>query len=448
MTIRSRSLVSNSFSSVLSSGLLIFSTVLIPALFVRALSRDEFTLFSTILATLPLLSIIPQSVRNAAPSQLALANALADQWLATRAFLRFCLLVAAGLAVISTIGIEIYTYFDSAHRGQEGLFRFGLYCIVGHALGLIAIGLFSGPAGARHDFLPENFGKLWPGLYHLVGIAAIWIISPKTPLVWICLVYLTSSWTAALMMALKLRRTLYGKHFSTTTWRHSKIEKLFWSSFRGSAWQNTTAYLATSFAIMIMSILHSSSIVPFSIAASILGITSAGLIAISSPIASHAIAMRKHSVKEQRQFFLMTNTLFQLYIIVTGIFVLLMPQQIFILWLQPELAEEVRFFCVLLLPSSILRLLTMAFSVFVMGAGRQEAIWLSPLVEAALSVAGCLILGTIAGPIGVPLALAFSAAIRLLLTITYDERRMAAEIHLHRGDILFSSLRILKMRLS
>ena len=446
MTVRARSLVSNSLSSIISSGLLIFSTVLVPAILVRAISRTDYDLLSIILVALPLLSIVPQSLRTAAASQLALAFSQAEQWLATRVYLRFSVLVIVGLCIISIVGTEFYVRFNTAHQDRIALLRFGLYCIAGHALGLIVIGLFSGPAAAQRDFLPENFAKLWPGMYHLAGIAAVWFAAPASPIIWICLVYLTSSLTAAALLALRLWRSLYARSERGRGWRHVGVEALFWSGLRGTTWWNVTAYLATSAALLIVSIQHPASIVPFSIASSVLGITSAGLVAVASPVSGYAVGLRNRNPAEQRRFFLAVNTAFQLYIVVMTTVILLMPQQVFVLWLTPGLAGEVREFCGLLLPSYVLRLLTMAFTVFVMSAGRQETIWLSPTVEAVMSVGGCLLLGTTMGVAGIPLALTISAAVRLLLTVIHDERCNANALSLHRGDTLLSGFRLWRIK--
>lgn len=442
MSIRARSLFSNSLSSMISSGLLIFSTVLVPAILVRAITRESYDLLSTILAALPLLSIVPQSLRSAAASQLALAYGYTQRLLATRAYLRFSLIIAGGMALASIVGTEVYVALDKTYQGQSGLFRFGLYCIAGHALGLIAIGLFSAPAAARQDFLPENFAKLWPGLYHLAGIALVWLVAPASPLFWICVTYLTSSWTAAAILAMRLGIMLYAGTGVDAGWRHDRVERMFWSGLRGSTWWNVTAYLATSAATLIVSLQHPRDIVPFSVASSVLGITSAGLIAVASPISVHAVGLRDRSAAEQRRFFLMVNTLFQLYIVATVAFVLLLPEQVFVLWLKPALAHEVRYFCQLLVPAYGMRLMTMAFTVFVMSAGRQETLWLSPLVEAVMSVAGCLVLGMVMGPVGVPAALAISAAVRLAMTVLHDERYNVEALNLRRGDTLLSGLRL------
>ena len=442
MSVRPRSLFSNSLSSVLASALLIFSTVLIPAVLVRAISRSDYDLLSTVLAALPLLSIVPQSLRTAAASQLALAFGLAEPSVATRAYLRFSLLVAAAVALLAVVGTETYVWLARAHRSQADMLRFGLYCVSGHVLGLIAIGLFSGPAAARRDFLPENFAKLWPGLYQLAGIVAVWVTGPTSSLVWICLVYLTSSWTAAILLAFRLWRSIYAQPSETLRkHRHSGVEALFWSGLRGTTWWNLTAYLATSAAVLIVALRFPASIVPFSIASGLLGITSAGLIAVASPISGYAVGLRNRAPTERRRFFIVVNTLFQLYIAVTVLLVLLAPQALFVLWLNADLAIEVRRFCDLLVGAYALRLLTMALTVFVMSAGRQETIWLSPAVEAVLSVLGCLLLGEWVGVAGIPLALTISAAVRLLLTILYDERRNADALSLRRGDTLLSGFR-------
>ncbi len=442
MTIRARSLVNNSISSILSSALLIFSTVLIPAILVRAITRADYDLLSLILAALPLLSIVPQSLRTAAASQLAIAYGRVHQWTATRIYWRFSMIVGLGLLATSIAGTEFYVHSAGNYQNQTSILRFGLYCISGHALGLIAIGLFSGPAAARRDFLPENFAKLWPGLFHLAGLTMVWICAPRVPLMWICLIFLTSSWSAALILGSRLWRSIYTGPDRKAPSGHDEVAALFWSGLRGTTWWNVTAYLATSSAILIVSLQHPASIVPFSVASSFLGITSAGLIAVASPVSGYAVGLVGRGRAERRRFFLMVNTLFQIYIAITALVVLLLPQQLFILWLQPQLADEVRHFCSLLLPAYALRLLTMAFTVFVMSAGRQETIWLSPLVEAVMSVIGCLILGNVIGITGIPIALTISAATRLLLTLLHDERRNVEALDIRAGDTMLSAWRL------
>lgn len=443
MTIRTRSLFSNSASSMVASGLLIFVTVLLPAILARALSRPDYDLLSTVLAVLPLLSIIPQSLRTSAASLLALAKKRAPAVLVSRVYLRFSLQIMAALAILAVIGIELYCYLDTSNQQRSWLLRVGLYCVAGHTLGLAAIGLSSGPAAARRDFLPENIAKLWPGFYHLAGAGLVWLLAPQTPLLVMSLIYLTSSWTIAALLAARLWRSIY---VGTAGWRDSEVTRLFRSGLQGAAWWNLTAWMATSASILIVSIQQPQGIVPFSIASSLLGITSAGLIALSGPISGYAVSLSGHEPDERRRFFLRVNTLFQAYILVTALIVLMMPRAVFVVWLTPSLADEVRDLCLLLLPSYMIRLLTMAFTVMVMSVGRQATIWLSPLVEAVMSIVGCVVLGGLLGMPGIALALTLSAAVRLILLVTHDEKINASALELRRGDTLLSGLRLLGER--
>lgn len=440
MTIRARSLLSNSLSSVVASGLLIFVTVLLPAVLARALNRADYDLLATVLAVLPLLSIIPQSLRTSAASQLAFAATQAPDLLVSRVYLIFSLQIMAALSLLAVIGIEVYVWLDTAHEGRHWLLRMGLYCAAGHALGLAAIGLSSGPAAARRDFLPENFAKLWPGFYHLIGIMLVWLLVPPTPLVLISLIYLTSSWTVAGLLATRLWRSIY---IGEAGWRSLALMRAFRSGLRGATWWNLTAWMATSASILIVSLQQPESIVPFTIASSLLGITSAGLIALSGPISGYAVAMVARPPAERRRFFLRVNTLFQAYVGVTAVIVLVLPRELFVLWLTPSLAEEVRGLCLLLLPSYMIRLMTMAFTVMVMSVGRQATIWFSPLVEAVISILGCVLLGALLGMQGIALALTLSAVVRLILLVVHDERITATALELRRGDTLLSGPRLL-----
>ncbi len=441
MTIRARSLLNNALTSLAASGILIFSTVLIPAILVRGISRGNYDLLSIVLAALPPLLIIPQSLRSAAASQLALAFGKGDERAAIRTYFHFTLRVAILLAIAALVGIELYLLTLSQKVESISLLRLGLYCMAGHALGILAVGAFTGPASAHRDFLPDNIAKLWPGLFHLAGIATVWLTTPDHPLVWIFAVHLASSWSVALLLAVRLAKPL---HLTLTTAvpHDGEAERAFWSGLRGSAWWNLTAYLATTAAVLVVAVTHPSAIVPFSIAISVLGIMSAALIAVASPISGHAADLLRRPTNESRRFFLRVNTLFQLYVLGSMILLSLLPQQLLSLWLGPGLADEVRHYMMLLLPSYALRLLSMAFTVFVMSAGRQHTLWLSPMVEAVLAAGGCLLLSQVMGVIGVPVALAVSSMARLLLTATYDERLNAADLRLCRGDILLSGFRI------
>ena len=443
--VQARSLLSNSLTSLASSGLLIFSTILVPALLVRTISRSDYNLLMSALAVLMLLGVISSSTRGVAPSQLVLAYARTNKWLATRAYIQFILIVILGTSALSLVGSEIFIWMQTS-RSEIPLFRFGLYCIVIHALGLIAMGVFAGPAAAQRDFLPDNFAKLWPGFFHLLGIGMVWVIAPSEPLVWIFAVYLTSSWAGTAILALWLRRALLGDPCEDDAKTRRDLKSTFWSGLCGMAWWNLMSYLAVNAATLLVLFLHPADIVPFGIAVSLLGVTSAGLIAVASPITGYAAGLHDRPIEERRRFFLVVNSLFQLYVAATSMFILLLPQEVFILWLTEALSLQVREFCLLLLPAYALRQMTISFSIFVMSVGRQQQVWLTPLIEAILAIGGGVALGVVIGVKGIAVALTISSLVRLLMTALYDERRQAAAIGIGRGDVLWSLFTLVKLR--
>lgn len=442
MSIRPRSLVSNSLGSVIASGMLIFSTVLIPAVLARTLTRSEFDTYSIVLATLPLILILPQSMRAVGAPQLALAMGKYGVGGAMAGYWRFVAVVAAVHMGLSAAGIEAYAMLTTAWT--DSTLRLGAYCILVYSLGLIATGLAIAPSAAQRDFLPDNIAKVWPGLFQLSGITAVWLASPARPLLWIFGVYVASSWSIAVVLLARRHHHPAAPNRRIAASPAGLTSELL-HGLRGVLWWNVTAYLATAAAVMIVAVGFPSSIVPFSIATSLLGIVSAALGAVSGPIAVHATAALHLAPPQRRRFFLLVNTMFQAYIGVTALIIVAAPLELYVLWLTPQIAAEVKSFSLLLLPAAVIRLMTMNFTIFVMSAGRQQTLWLSPMVEAIISVVGSVVLGHFLGVKGIPLALTLSACVRLLMTLEHDERINRSVLALEPGDVLLSGWRLARL---
>jgi O-antigen/teichoic acid export membrane protein len=440
---RARSLLENSLSSVLASGILIFSTLLIPAILMRTINQREYAVYSTVLAALPLILTIPQAMRTVAASQLSLAFSQSDQIRAKSSYIIFNLGLILANTIASLVAIEIYLALQKTYKAEVSELRFGLYCITGYVSGFAAATIVTGIAAAYRNFVPDNISKFWPGTFQLIGVTLIWIAAIKFPLSCIFVIYLLSSWSVAVLLLVQYRRPV----LADVRWERDKLtERGLITGLRGVTWWNLMAYLATTAAVMVVAIGHPAHIVPFSIATSLLGVTSAGLIAVANPLSGHAAALFGQDRDRLRPFFLRINTLFQLYIMIVAAGVCLMPERFFALWLTPSVAGEVRTFALYLLPSYVLRLLTMAYTLFVMASGRQHQLWLTPLIEAIMSVSGAILLGTWLGVVGVPVALALSALTRLMLTIFYDERFHNAALGLRRIDLLLSAFRLRSYR--
>lgn len=443
MSSEPRSLMSNAVGSVLASGMLLFSTILIPAILARTLPRVQFDAYALVLASLPLVVLVPQSVRTVAATQLALAIDRFGDGPARRGYAHFVAWIAAIQTIAVIAGIEIYIWAGHSEAAWHGMVRFGLYSLLVYALGLIAAGLAVAPAAAHRDFRPDNLAKLWPGLFQLGGVMVVWASWSKQPLPWIFGVYAASSWSVVLLLRAVWRVPSPAKFPASPS---IGLQSELFHGLRGVLWWNVTAYLATTSTVLIVAVGFPAYIVPFSVAVSLVGLVSAALVAASGPIAAHATAMVTQSHDDRRSFFLQVSAFFQCYILLAVIAILIAPISLYAIWLTPSLAPEVKWFSMLLLPATATRLLTMALTVFVMSAGRQRTLWFSPMVEAVVAVAGSLLLGSLLGVVGIPIALFASAATRLALTILYDEPRNRSSLALIPGDVLLSAWRLVRRR--
>lgn len=443
MTFRPRSLAGNSLGSVGASGLVIVAAILMPALLVRTLSATDYRDFLIALALLPILLILPQSTRAVGASQLALASAAHDKAWATHELIRFTAWVALGQIVLCLFGIEIYLHFESGSVSGDPLLRMGLWALLAYTVGLLAAGLVVSPAAAEKDFRPDNVAKAWPSLFQISGILFALVVEPERPLLWVFGVYVASSWSIALLAVGRFGRRL-AAILQQRPERATSLQGQFLFGLGGVIWWNVTAFLSTSVSVMVVALDHPSALASFSNASALLGIVSGGLIAVSGPIVLHAAAIMRDDFEARRRFFLSVNLGFQIYILLAALAVVVAPQELYALWLNAELAGGVKEFSLLLLPAMVIRLLTMSFTMFVMSAGRQHKLWLSPLMEAIIASVGCIVLSAYIGVRGIPLALVIAAAVRLALTVIHDCAVNRAALGLGPTDVLFPALKIVR----
>lgn len=444
-TFKPRTLVGNSLGSLVATALVMLSTLLIPAIMARGFARVEFDLYLAALAFLPAMLILPQSIRTVGASQLALAFASHGRRAATREFVRFNAYAALVHLCLSVAGVEAYGALARSFGGLSFEIHVYLYFLIAYSLGVMLVGLIAAPAAAAKDFRLDNIAKFWPGLFQVAALTLIWSLRPSQGLTWAFTAYAASSWTIAIFFLWRFGAFLEWPRTAAAP-DSSGLRMFFLKGLSGVLWWNVTAFLATSASIMIVAIMYPRELAPFSTASTLLGLISAGLIAISGPITLHAAAMDEGDTRSRRRFFLQINSLFQAYIGAATLVILLMPEAIYQLWLNAELAPEVKRYSIMLLPAAVLRILTMAFTLFVMSRGRQHTLWLSPLVEAILSTGGSLVLGYSMGAGGIPLALALAAAVRLMMTVFHDSRNNAPALALEPNDLLLSAWRLAKSR--
>ena len=446
--IRERSLRANSLSSLFASGGVFVITLAMPAVLARSIAASDYQTYATAMAFLPLALLLSQSLRNCAGSALIVAMQRADGPDVARAYRRIVLLATGLVLAGGALIIEFLRFFALVSDLDQGLLRFGSYCVLINVSGIGFSLLVTGPATASQDFVPENLLKLAPPALLLALLAAIFIISPGDKLWWIFAAVAVSPWPLSGWLMFRYSGAVT-RWFETNQAGQKPVSdfsgpntifRFLILSSASVGWWNLTAYFATSITVAIVALTLPGDVVAFAMAFSLIGLLSGGLIAISSPIASRVASIPLHDTAIRVAAFRRFNGYFIVYILAVAIFVLLVPARIYELWVGPQYAVPVRTMLLLLLPATILRLQTMCFTLFVMSVGRQSSLWLNPMVEAIVATLASFLLVMIMGIKGIALALTLSAAVRLAMTLAHDIRLNQDIFPIEWNDLLIPKL--------
>lgn len=442
--IRERSLRANSLSSLFASGGVFAITLAMPAILARSITASDYQVYATALAFLPLALLVSQSLRNCAGSALIVAVQRGDGPVVARAY-RWIVFLASGLVLFGgALIIEILRLTSLVGDLDQGLLRFGIYCVLINVSGIGLSLLVTGPATASQDFVPENLLKLAPPAMLLAALLAVFIVAPDEKLWWIFAAVAASPWPLAGWLMLRYRRSVqqwFDTPHKASTRASSRLGRnavfrFLVTSSASVGWWNLTAYFATSITIAVVALTLPGSVVAFGMAFSLVGLLSGGLVAISSPIASRVASIPHDDVAGRVAAFRRFNAYFTFYIVGVALFVLLVPARIYELWVGAQYAGSVRAMLLLLLPATVLRLQTMCFTLFVMSIGRQATLWLSPMVEAIVATIASFLLVSHLGIEGVALALTLSAALRLAMMLWHDIRLNQDLFPIHWKDLL------------
>lgn len=441
--------MSNSLTSIAASGGVILTTLALPAILSRLITSAEYSLYATVMSVLPLLALVPQSLRTGAGSALLSVYRERDVTSANQSFSHFVVLLIFFVLFSGLVLSELYIYIYDEGDLQSNILRFGMYCIIVNVIGIAVALIITGPAAANNDFLPENTLKIFPPIIQLIGFFIIYIMSESDKIYYVLIASALNSWATLLVIVYLFRER--------TNSQDRKVEKIddfssgkvrnalssFHTAFQlygrltaSISWWNLTAFLSTTASVAIVAFFQPTKIVSFSIAMSVIGVISGGLIAISSPIASKVATLGIDKISLRKELFQKLNTIFIGYIIFSSLFILLVPSVVFRIWVGDLYAEDVQYYVLLLLPAYCLRLLTMCFTVFIMSSGRQSTIWLSPAVESVVATVGGLILIGVMGVEGIAVALFVSSVVRILLTLMYDINLNSDVLPLSAGDIV------------
>ncbi len=431
-----KGLQKNSMTSLLASAMMIVPTFLIPFLLNRTITIAEYAIYATILSYLPLVNILAQSVRLASASRIRVLN---EQYRSEEVRTSFFATII-GIAFIQIIlvsgAIELFLYWQH-DAGDNAIMRYGLYCLNINVIGTICIALVASSGSAQSDFLPENISKPLPNLLLAVGLALLYAGIGNQNLDRVFIIFAITPWIVFIILAFLYwpeLKMIMGK----ISWVKTSIMAYFLRTYLGHSWWNLMAYLATMVSVTLVAIFHSQYVVTFSIATMLVALSAAIPIAIMGPLAVKVNMVNQQTMAEKKSFFRTVNSYFQIYILAISIAILLIPEQFFILWVGPILGPEVQIFIYYLLPAYALRLLNMAFNIYMISYGKQEKLIFSPALEAFIATVGGLVLGNFYGVEGVALALLLAAITRTILTIFFDRKILVEHIDISKGDFLIT----------
>lgn len=426
--IRKRSLRANSFSSLIASGGVFAITLALSAVLARSIVVSDYQTYATATAFLPLALLLTQSLRSCAGSALIVALQRAEPGDVANSYRRIVLIVTLMTAACGAGLIEAVRYFGLFYNVNSSPLRFGLYCILINVSGIGLSLLVTGPASASEDFLPDNLLKLVPQSLMLTGFIGILAAAPDAPLWWIFVIVAASPWPLAAWLLVRYRKAV-AKWFESRKRMDEPVAdfldrkgtaRFLLTSFASVSWWNITAYFATSVMIAVVALTLPGDVVAFTMAFSLVGVLSGGLIAVSAPLASRVALIPLAEVPTRVAAFRRFNGFCMLYILAIALFILVVPTGVYELWVGKQYGEAVRTTLWLLLPATVLRLQTMCFALFVMSIGRQSTLWMSPMAEAVVATLASFALAPFLGLTGIAVALALSAIIRLFLTLAHD----------------------------
>jgi O-antigen/teichoic acid export membrane protein len=428
--IRPRSLRVNSLSSLIASGGVFAITLALSAVLARSINAADYQTYATATAFLPLVLLLAQSLRSCAGSAIIVALQRAKPSDVAHAYRKIVMIITTLTFAIGAATIEVVRNFVIEDKSDLGLLTLGLYCILFNITGISLSLIVTGPAAANEDFLPDNLLKILPPALMLAGFIAVLVVNPNEPLKWLFVSLAISPWPLTAWLLLRNRK-------EATAWFRSRggsdritapmldlkaTMRLLTISLASVSWWNMTAYFATTVTIAIVALTLPHEVVAFTMAFSLIGVVSGGLVAVSAPLASRVALIAPGDFSVRVAAFRRFNGYCILYILVVALVILVVPARVYEVWVGTHYGAEVRAVLLLLLPATVLRLQTMCFALFVMSVGRQSTMWLSPMAEAVVATFASYLLAPVLGLAGVAGALALSASVRLFLTLLHDVR--------------------------
>jgi O-antigen/teichoic acid export membrane protein len=446
--IKSLSFRQNSLLNLTGGGVMALYAFLSPLVLARALDPQSYSAYVLGLQLVPFLLLLATPVQASIGPKFARYRAAGANFstevsslaaVAARSFLVIALIAIVAAVSLSFI-LPVILAWDTAFAsiGSQAIRYLGLAA----ALSMPAL-IFTSYAAGHRNFLWENILKCVGPYLGLVLVFAAWQLVPnlqgRLSAQWVVgLSALSTVLGALFVICLGLRQPFPRK----IRWFHTHpfgMRELIKES-GGTYWWQVCALLSVGTGPFLVSRVDLDSVAAYAIAVSTMTVITGVSTAFSGPftiqIAQSSLKTDIQRVDDFRRF----HDRFMIFVCVATIVILAVPQPVFDLWLGESLGRAVSRLLIPLAIANLLRQITSPYTAAVLGLGKQSKIWLSPAVEAVLSILLGLLLGHAYGSQGVAYGLLMAALVRLIVTLFYDLR-------LTRTVLLLSALHLLVPRM-
>lgn len=429
---------------MLGSMLMVVHALLTPWVYSRLFTFDEYSAYVLGFQFLPLFFLLVSPLNAAAAPLISLKDTKSEydvRPLLQSILTVYLLLSIVGLIVAIITFIFMPTIINSSENNISLVTRMVL--IQGVSISLTIPAYFvSTYACSRGNYILDNVLRLsgpWVCLILVVCLQYFYLLSGRTIslddlIIILFLSYSSGSVIVFLIGVSEVRKIVYLKISIIVVAKYAKFILL---KILGSYWWQVSALVTLYSGVLLVSYFEYDMIASYGLASTLMVFVSGLSTVVAGPISielsrERSIVMMERVFKYrkyQRLFILVTSS--------ATIGLILIPDYVMNFWV----GELIGMGLILLIPPIALghffRQLTSVYSMNIVGMGKQNILWLSPLVESISAVLIGILLGSKFGAVGVAYGFMISGMIRLLMMLYYDIRLMKNYMDVQVQDVLF-----------
>ena len=241
---------------------------------------------------------------------------------------------------------------------------------------------------------------------------------------------------------LALRRFAPDIRFKMTLVRRSTARELSSYCF-GLTIFSLAMLLITGFDLLLVGRFQFSSVIPYSVSASMITLISGLLYSIINVIMPHSAALHAGQKAEALGRLVISSTRISvLLLILTGIPILIYAGAILRLWIgQQYVVTGVPLLAVLII-ANIIRLVGGPYTIVLIAAGQQRYIKVTPIAEGISNFTASVVLGSLFGAIGVAFGTLFGSFVSIAAHLWYSMVRTRTAIAFSRKEFVLSGVLI------